>query len=114
MTDAHNPPEQSLDPIYLVRDAARLAILDPELSPGREATAAGICKVMLELSVDQFGAEGKEVLTEWGIQTSQDVGVIVHRLLDADLLEAKHYTRMGSFAGLFDLQQPPESWTLTW
>lgn len=103
-----------LDCVTFVRDCVNLSSRDAELSPGGQVNATGICRVLLEYAVDQFGAEGKEVFVEWGIPTSEDVGLIVSRLIDAGLTEETPATGRDRFRGLFDVRLPPEQWKLQW
>ena len=98
----------------LVREALDLATRDPELSPEGFADASGICRVLLELSVDRYGRRGKEVLMESGIVTSEDVGSILSRLIEAGGAKSFGDGPMNDFDRIFDLREPPETWQLRW
>jgi uncharacterized repeat protein (TIGR04138 family) len=68
----------------------------------------------LELACDLFGAEGKQKLVEWGIVRSEDIGTIVYRLIDAQLVKKAENDSIDDFVGLFDFEKPPETWQLQW
>lgn len=107
-------PQHSLECINFVREALAIAQSDHELSPQAIADAAGVCRVVLELAVDQFGHDGKDILIAWGITSSEDVGTIVYRLIEAGVVIRHPCDSPADFEGLFDLRSPPESWKLTW
>lgn len=102
------------DAVQFVRQAFALATCDPAFIENGQVTAAGVCRVVLEVAVDQFGAEGKQVLLDWNLARSEDVGLIVYRLIDAGLAGKSSTDRIDDFAGLFDLEKPPDEWRLKW
>ena len=97
-----------------VRKAIQVALWDPNLTEDGQTDASSICRVLLELAVDRFGAAGKDKLVSWGISTSEDVGSIVDRLIHDGAISAGSHNTSRDFAGWFDLEQPPESWKLQW
>ncbi len=99
--------------VEFVRMALTIASADVELSPSAHADASGLCRVLLELAVDKFGVKGKDVLMEWGITCSEDVGLIMHRLIEIGIVQTNSDT-LEDFVGLFDLTLPPETWKLQW
>lgn len=104
----------SLECLQFVRAAIDLTARDTELAAKGHVTAEGVCRVLLEMSVDEFGAEGKQVLIEWGIERSEDVGLIVYRLLKAGYVKAVVDDPIEKFECLFDLNQSVESWKIKW
>ena len=106
--------KHTFDCVQFVRDAITLTQRDRELSPAGVPNAEGVCRVVLEMAVDYCGAEGKEQLQDWGITTSEDVGLIIRRLVEADLASFPNHESIDDFKGLFDLDQPPETWALQW
>jgi uncharacterized repeat protein (TIGR04138 family) len=113
---ADSPPEgrHSIAAVQFIRESLGLAYRDPDLSPEGQTDAVGVCRVLLELAVDRYGARGKQVLIDWNITRSEDVGLIVYRLIDAELASRSPGDAREDFNGLFDLTMPPETWKLTW
>ena len=103
-----------IDAVHFVHHAIKHAIRDDTLKHGDEITAAGLCKILLELAVDEFGGEGKGILIGWKIETSADVGLITQRLRDAEVTEAFAVPLTADFSDLFDLHQAPDSWAIKW
>ena len=104
----------SIECVNFVREALQVAQADAALSPKRIANAKGLCRVLLEISVDRFGANGKQILLDWGIERSEDVGSIVYRLIDAELVNKSKRDSLDDFNGLFDLTISPVEWELQW
>ena len=104
----------SIECVNFVREALQVAQADGALSPKRIANAIGLCRVLLEMSVDRFGANGKQILLDWGIERSEDVGLIVYRLIDAELVNKSTRDSLDDFNGLFDLNISPGEWELQW
>tara|TARA_R110002049_G_scaffold2750_2_gene21554 strand:+ start:372113 stop:372433 length:321 start_codon:yes stop_codon:yes gene_type:complete len=100
--------------VQFVRESIDLATRDPELACGGAVDASGVCRVLLELSVDRYGRGGKDVLMDWGIVTSEDVGLIIDRLIKAGAAQQYSDGPADDFVGIFDLTKPPESWQLRW
>ena len=108
------PRDHTADAVQIVRESLDFAIRDPELAPDGLADAAGICRVLLELAVDRHGRRGKDLLMDWGIVTSEDVGRILERLIEAGGATSFGEGPKSDFDGIFDLREPPESWQLRW
>ena len=106
--------KHSSEAVQLVRESLDFATRDPELSPDGAADAMGVCRVFLELAVDRYGKRGKERLMDWGVVSSEDVGLIVGRLIEAGAARRFSDAPLDDFDGLFDLRKPPESWPLRW
>ena len=106
--------KHAIEAVQLVRESIDLATRDPELSPDGAADAIGVCRVMLELAVDRHGQRGKDVLINWGIVSSEDVGLIMGRLIEAGAARRFSDHPLDDFNGLFNLREPPESWKLRW
>ena len=109
--DARQHP---IDCVNFVREALKVAQADTSLSPKKIANAMGLCRVLLEMSVDKFGENGKQILLAWGIERSEDVGLIVYRLIDAELVNKSPQDSLDDFNGLFDLNLSPDKWELQW
>jgi uncharacterized repeat protein (TIGR04138 family) len=104
----------ALPAVQLVQEAFSLALRDPTLVEDGNIDAAAICRVVLELAADRFGAQGKQVLMDWNIARSEDVGLIAYRLIEAGIMDKSEEAAMEDFDGLFDLAVPPDQWQLRW
>ncbi|MFO0942401.1 MAG: hypothetical protein U0930_16815 [Pirellulales bacterium] len=120
-TSEENSPQKplgsklhSIECVQFVRAAMDLTSRDRELSAKGHVCAMGVCRVLLEMSVDEFGADGKQVLIDWGIKCSEDVGLIVFRLVEAGYVGAVIDDSIDQFDGLFDLNLPVETWQIKW
>lgn len=88
--------------------------------PNRESADTG--ELNIELQRHFFLAMSRQVRGEfqpntWSAfwQTAvEDVGMIVYRLVDAELVIATEKDSVGDFNGLFNLNLPPETWILQW
>ncbi len=100
--------------VQFVRQAIDLAARDPELSKDGKADAVGICRVVLEVAADLYGVDGKEMLVEWNLSRSEVVGGVVQRLIASGLAKRALLEPSSAYENLFDVNQPPETWTLQW
>lgn len=103
-----------IDAVHFVHHAIKHAMRDPAAQAAGKVTGEGLCRILLELSVDEFGAEGKDVLTGWNLEASEDVRLIVSRMLEAEVEEASSVDMTSNFESLFNLKQPPDRWALRW
>ena len=72
----------------------------------RHVSVAELGEGLREHAVEYFGdnAESREVLRSWNVLTSEDVGKIVWRMIDAGLLAAGAHDPADQFAGKFTLE----------
>ncbi|WP_417745286.1 hypothetical protein [Rosistilla oblonga] len=103
-----------IDAVHFVHHAIKHAIRDAAAQHSGKVSGEGLCRILLELAVDEFGGEGANVLKQWSIQTSDDVGLIVVRMQAAEIDEANRVDQDSNFGGWFDLDQPAEQWNLKW
>jgi len=70
------------------------------------STAADVCEVVRDHALPYFNDvdEAKELLAEWGIRASEDLGRIVYALVDAGMLRAEPNNSVRDFDGLFRLE----------
>ena len=97
-----------------VREAMLRAIETPAHSVDENVNAEGLCRSLLELSIDQYGASGKDRLIAWGINTSEDLGVIAFQFIEVGIFRQSESDSIEQFKGLFDLSKSPETWPLKW
>ncbi|QDS89489.1 hypothetical protein EC9_36890 [Rosistilla ulvae] len=103
-----------VDAVHFVHHAIKHAIRDTAAQQSGKVSGEGLCRILLELAVDEFGGEGANVLKQWNIQTSDDVGLIVVRMQAAEVDEAQRVDQNSNFGGWFDLDQPADQWNLKW
>jgi uncharacterized repeat protein (TIGR04138 family) len=72
----------------------------------RHITARELCEGLREWSMTYFNdaAEAKDLLAEWGLCRSEDVGRIVCGLVSAGLAQAAEEDSQADFNGLFTLE----------
>lgn len=56
-----------------------------------------------DLAREQFGLMARTVLASWGIKSTDDVGNVVFRLIEADLLIRGENDHLEDFVSVFDL-----------
>lgn len=67
---------------------------------GRELLEGG-----RRLALQEFGPMAYEVLTHWGLQSTEDVGAIVFELVDAGILGKTEEDSLGDFVDAYDFKQ---------
>jgi uncharacterized repeat protein (TIGR04138 family) len=90
---------QPFEAVQVVRDALAVASRDPSLIEDGHVTAAGLCRVVLELAIDEFRAEAEKTLRGWNVRSSEDVGQIVARLIEIGALEDSEVDDVRKFQG---------------
>lgn len=100
--------------VQFVRQAIDIAARDPDLTKDGKADAVGICRVVLEVAADLYGVDGKEMLLEWNLGRSEIIGRVVERLVASGLAKRALVEPSRAYENLFDVNHPPETWTLKW
>jgi uncharacterized repeat protein (TIGR04138 family) len=62
-----------------------------------------------DLSLDTFGLLARAVLAEWNVTTTSDVGSIVFRMIEEDLLQKTADDRREDFDDVFDFAETFEN-----
>jgi uncharacterized repeat protein (TIGR04138 family) len=99
----------SIDAVMIVHDAVRHATLIARRNSSkveqRHATALDVCKSFREHAQFYFNDadEAKELLAEWGIVSSADVGRIVFAMVELGWAAAQPEDSVAQFGGLFTL-----------
>ena len=114
----HSLPTQAqckkIECFEFVREAMLRALNTPGHSTDEKVDAEGLCRSLLELSIDRYGAAGKDRLIEWGIKTSEDLGAIAYQFIEVGIFHRSESDSLEQFEGLFDLAKSPELWPLKW
>jgi len=97
-----------VDAVLLVLDAFRYAqaISGKGSAPSQEHIAPrALCSGFRRFVRHYFNdnEEGKELLSEWGIKQSEDLGRIVFAMVEAGWMKASLDDAISQFAGLFTL-----------
>lgn len=103
-----------IEAIHLILQSIHAAATDRSLRKEASNNAEAICRVLLELSVDEYGASGKEILIRWGLGSSEAIGDIIDRMTEARILIRGPQDQSSDYVGLYDLAKPPSTWKLQW
>lgn len=97
-----------------MRHTIRVAVRDRKLSRRGHVGAEGVCRVILELSVDHFAESGKDELIAWEFGTSRLLGDFIYKLADEGGVELSETDQLADFDGWYDLNTDPGTWRLRW
>jgi uncharacterized repeat protein (TIGR04138 family) len=99
----------SIDAVMIVHDALRYASFVAQRNSmkvvQRPINARDVCDALREHALFYFNdqAEAKELLAEWGVKTSLDVGKVIFAMVEVGWLVAHAGDSVDQFAGLFTL-----------
>ena len=91
----------SADAYRFVTEAVTFSV--NRLEAHRHVTARELMAGIRDYSVQEYGVLAHEVLTSWGLTTASDVGEIVYKLINVELLSASP----GDKRSDFDIDFPP-------
>ena len=74
--------------------------------PPRRCSAQELCRAFVLYAKDTYGENYVEVLQEWGICRSEDVGQLVYKLREIGSIESDKGETLADFDGQFNLDQP--------
>ena len=79
---------------------------DPdEAADDQHVSGAELLRGVCDLAVREFGMMAPVVFRQWGVGTTDDVGTIVFKLIEAKCLSKSDRDAPEDFRGLFDLPQ---------
>lgn len=61
-------------------------------------------RILLKIVTERYGAYARGLLREWGIESSRDIGVIVHLLADKGMLAVSEEDTLDAFEKALDLR----------
>jgi uncharacterized repeat protein (TIGR04138 family) len=97
-----------VDAVMFVRDALGWvkATGRPHAGGGLHATALDVCRGVREYAARYFNdeAEALDLLAEWRLRSSEDVGRVIYAMVDAGLLKTSPQDSPADFDGLFALE----------
>lgn len=73
--------------------------------PQRHLTGRELCESLRDLAIHEFGLMAKEVLVEWGIESTEMIGRIVFALVDAGLMSKTEEDTLADFERVFDFEE---------
>jgi len=96
----------TVDGVLFVIDATAAARSLAHAGAGTHITASQVCGGILAHAARYFNdkAEAKELLSEWGIHRSEDVGRIIFSMVEKGLIKAGDSDSIEQFNGLFTLE----------
>ncbi|HVT26382.1 MAG TPA: Minf_1886 family protein [Lacipirellulaceae bacterium] len=68
----------------------------------RHITGQQLCEAIRQYAVQQYGMLAKNVLNEWGVQTTGDFGEIVYNLIEIGEMKKTATDRREDFDNVFD------------
>ena len=71
----------------------------------RHVTGQEFSRGLAEFAVKQFGPLALQVLTGWGIQTTDDFGNVVYNLIGIGLMTCREKDKPEDFADVFNLEE---------
>jgi len=74
--------------------------------PPRRCSAQELCRAFVLYAKDTYGEEYCEMLQEWGICRSEDLGQLVYKLREIGSIETDEDESLADFDNQFDLDQP--------
>jgi uncharacterized repeat protein (TIGR04138 family) len=94
------------DAYYFIADSVSHTVEQAKRSGGETRHVSGeeLLDGFRELALQRFGALALDVLADWGIHRSEDVGVLVFRMVEHGLLGATPDDRLEDFADGFDFR----------
>lgn len=72
---------------------------------GTHVSGQELLEAIRQFARERYGALAREVFAEWGVTTTEDVGEIVFRLVDAGILSKTEDDDLNDFRGGYDLDQ---------
>lgn len=70
--------------------------------PGQHVTASAVAEAFRELAWREFGPRALPTLAGWGLDSCDDIGIIVFRLVEAHLFGSRSGEQAADFSGLYD------------
>ncbi len=71
----------------------------------RHVTGRELCGGARDLARSRFGPMAKEVLNFWGLRTTEDIGSVVFRLVEAGELGVTEDDSIGDFVAVFEFDE---------
>lgn len=89
----------------LAKTAKRLGRAGKKRSGARSVSGSELSKGAADFAREEFGPLAYDVLCEWGVKTTSDIGSVVFNLIDVGLLSKTDDDRREDFDNVFDLRE---------
>lgn len=89
----------------LTKTVKRLGRAKRKSPDARHVSGAELSKGAADFAHEQFGPLAYDVLCEWGVHTTRDIGSIVFNLVDAGILSKTEDDSREDFDDVFDLRE---------
>ena len=71
----------------------------------RHVTGRDLCLGLRDLAIERYGLLARTVLRKWGINRTDDFGVIVFALIDKGILRASDSDNLADFRSVYDFDE---------
>lgn len=115
LSDEQEAPKKSIEQVarevglydvqayYFVGEA--LEWLMARLDERRHVTGAELSEAVRDLAVERFGMLAKQVLTQWGITSTDCFGRIVYAMIEAGQMSKTDQDDIGDFSSVYDFDE---------
>jgi uncharacterized repeat protein (TIGR04138 family) len=80
---------------------------------GKHVSGRELLEAIRTVALDRYGLLAEDVLSSWGVRTTEDFGAIVFHLVDAGLLAKTDEDSLEDFRGVFEFRDafgPAAAW----
>jgi uncharacterized repeat protein (TIGR04138 family) len=77
----------------------------PEPTSDQHVSGAELLRGVCDLAIREFGMMASVVFKQWGVRTTDDIGTMVFKLINVDLLSRSDRDAPEDFHELFDLHR---------
>lgn len=71
----------------------------------RHVSGQNLCMAIREILLDRCGPLGSAVLNHYGIKTTEDIGKLVFKLIDLEILAKDDNDTLKDFTNVFDIKE---------
>jgi uncharacterized repeat protein (TIGR04138 family) len=72
-------------------------------TPVAHSNAKDYCRAFVGLAKDTFGTEYTQVLSDWGLASSEQLGDAIYRLIECGVMDRNEEDQREDFDGVFDV-----------
>ncbi len=76
-----------------------------QIGKRRHVSAAELLSFMCKFAKSRYGVMAYTVLSRWGLRGTEDIGSVVYRLIDQQILAEQQGDSPADFSGVFDLRR---------
>jgi uncharacterized repeat protein (TIGR04138 family) len=90
---------------FTMKRLGRANAESPEPMPDQHVSGAELLRGVCDLAIREFGMMAPVVFKQWGVRTTDNIGTIVFKLINVDLLSRSDRDAPEDFHELFDLHR---------